>query len=65
MTWADYEISDTTVKYKVSTSIDHPLIIQEVTGIYDSVQRRVIDTSERQVIEALVSLGWTPPDEST
>ena len=41
-------------------------IVQETysvdSGVRERIMRDVINTKERQVREALIALGWTPPD---
>lgn len=36
-------------------------ISNDVPNVHDEVIRRVIDVSEHQIKDALVSMGWTPP----
>lgn len=48
----------------VGTDI-HPggLIVQTI-DLAGEVQRRVLDTAEQQVRNALIALGWTPPSDT-
>ena len=55
-----------TIGYEVTTTpCTDGQIVQEVDfvteGIRDRVMRQVIDTREKQVRDALIALGWTPP----
>jgi len=34
-------------------------------GVRERLTRQIIDTQEQQVREALITLGWTPPEEKT
>jgi len=49
------------------TTTPHPngLIVQKVDfdhfGFVQETQRRMMDTMDAQVREALIALGWTPP----
>ena len=40
-------------------------IVQEAYGVFNDIReqmiRRVMDTQEYQIREALIALGWTPP----
>jgi len=37
----------------------------EVNGIVSQLSRQVIRTQDKQIRDALISLGWTPPLDST
>ena len=34
-----------------------------LNGIRNDVMRRVMDTQEQQIRDALIALGWTPPNK--
>ena len=34
-----------------------------LNGIRNDVMRRVMDTQEQQIRDALIQLGWTPPNK--
>lgn len=56
------------MKYIMNTSIFRDgKIVQEVDteheDILTKIIREVFDTKEKQLIEALIKLGWTPPKE--
>jgi len=53
--------------YKIECTIQADgKILQELgyfsDGIYTNIVRQVIDTQEQQIRDALVKLGWTPPN---
>jgi len=51
---------NTSVKDKViTTSVDFKSPLGEI----ENRAKHIIDTQEKQVQEALISLGWTPPAE--
>ena len=51
---------NTSVKDKViTTSVD----FKSPLGIIENRAKQIIDTQEKQVQDALISLGWTPPAE--
>ena len=54
-------------KIGVKTKVFQHQIVQEVfserDGIRDTIQRHVIGIRDQQVRDALVSLGWTPPED--
>ena len=54
-------------KIGVKTKVFQHQIVQEVfserDGIRETIQCQVIDIRDQQVKDALVSLGWTPPEE--
>ena len=56
-------IKFTTPKFSVKTELlDDVTILQSV--MYDcakQLQQSIIDTTERQVYEKLIEMGWTPP----
>jgi len=56
------------VKYRVLTKIEDSTIIQELqqlndltTDVYEAITRKIIDTQDAQIVQALKNLGWTPP----
>ena len=56
------------MKHEVKTNtFDDGKIIQEtfmenpLTQAMETISRRMIDTQEQQIHDALVTLGWTPP----
>lgn len=58
-----------TTSYQVNISIADKRIVSDYemvspNGIREMIIRQVIDTGDAQVREALIKLGWTPPDEA-
>jgi hypothetical protein len=56
------------VKYRVLTKIEDSKITQELqqlndltTEVYEAITRKIIDTQDAQIVQALKNLGWTPP----
>ncbi len=53
--------------YKVETEIEKSNIIQsiklydDISELVTTISRRIINTEEQQIREALIKLGWTPP----
>ena len=52
--------------FEVTTKIiaDDKILLEvhsTLNGIRDDVMRRVMDTQEQQIRDALIALGWTPP----
>lgn len=49
------------MRYEISvvTTASDGVIDQAIDGL----QRRIMDTSEEQTRQALIGLGWTPPDD--
>lgn len=55
---------------EIITSIHGDLIVQEVTGpgidwktmAREQIAREVMNTKDAQVREALIRMGWTPPN---
>ena len=52
--------------FEVTTKIiaDDKILLEvhsTLNGIRDDVIRRVMDTQEQQIRDALITLGWTPP----
>lgn len=39
-------------------------VYDEIDGIRQYIMRRIINTQEQQVRDALIALGWTPPQTS-
>lgn len=58
---------------RIETRISGDLIIQEVTGpghdwrtmARELIAREVMNTLDTQVREALIRMGWTPPENPT
>ena len=55
---------------KVETRVFPSGLIEQDTifsdnGVRERLTRQIIDTQEQQVREALIVLGWTPPEEKT
>lgn len=52
------------VKFTIRTSVEPDnLIVQETTDLAGQVHRAVLNTQHNQTRKALISLGWTPPEE--
>lgn len=56
-------------KFEIKTQvIDNAIIEQETLSIVhdykEQVVRQLFDTREKQIREALIKLGWTPPKEN-
>jgi len=57
------------MEIKINTFTKDDLIIQEeymedhATSYRSEITRRIMNTREDQVREALIELGWTPPEE--
>ena len=54
--------------FEVTTKIitDNKILIEvhsTLNGIRDDVLRRIVDTQEQQIRDALITLGWTPPNK--
>ena len=54
--------------FEVTTKIiaDDKILLEvhsTLNGIRDDVMRRVMDTQEQQIRDALIALGWTPPNK--
>ena len=54
--------------FEVTTKIiaDDKILLEvhsTLNGIRDDVMRRVMDTQEQQIRDALIQLGWTPPNK--
>lgn len=49
----------------VTTPLPDGKILQDTysisVGVKEQIMRRIMDTKESQVREALIELGWTPP----
>ncbi len=56
-----------TYKVKITTEIIDGIIVQTAessrANIIFDLQLTVVDVKEEQMKQALISLGWTPPDE--
>jgi len=51
------------LKWKIRTTIPSEAVIeQEVTDPAGQVTRTICDLKESQLKEALIKMGWTPPD---
>ncbi len=52
--------------YNISTEIDGEIITQvsKITegGVVFNLTKAIVNTKEKQMREALLKLGWTPPD---
>lgn len=48
-------------EYKVTTDFDNGLIRQTVSYDGRAFVQMVLDVRERQIREALIAMGWTPP----
>lgn len=51
-------------KYTVTTAHKDGGYIEQFlidTKLEETISRWVLDTSERQMVQALINLGWTPP----
>lgn len=58
-----FEITDS-VKLRLDCSYNSEGVIELTThGFFDNIVKKVIDTQEQQVREALIALGWTPPKD--
>lgn len=55
-------------EYKIETKIHHYSIHQKVYSVVENMVNQissvVIDTKEKQFINALIKLGWTPPKDT-
>ena len=54
--------------FEVTTKIitDNKILIEvhsTLNGIRDDFLRRIVDTQEQQIRDALITLGWTPPNK--
>lgn len=60
------DMSDTKLEYELRTNITDKMIIQEAFEVREeiatSIGRWIAETREQEFIDALVKLGWTPPD---
>lgn len=57
------------IGYRIDTKImPDGKIVQELSEVMDDMKqtllRSVMDTKEQQTREALIRLGWTPPQEN-
>mgnify|MGYP001585279664 CR=1 FL=1 len=50
------------IKYTIDTTINNTQIIQVLRDNSGELARWVIDTREEQTREALIKLGWKPPE---
>jgi hypothetical protein len=54
------------IDVKVDTFVNGNLIVQDVSSVVgdkiSQVSRQVCDTSEKGIRDALVKMGWMPPD---
>lgn len=63
------KLSDMKIKIKCDTEIKGKKIIQKIyipdSSLFNGyeVASRVMDTSEKEIKEALIRLGWTPPKD--
>ena len=56
------------MKITINTSVENDSIIfQEIKSEYEEItqiiSRTIVDTKEKQLREALIKLGWTPPSQ--
>jgi hypothetical protein len=57
------------MKYVITTSIEGNKIIQEgryedeLNSVRTKMVRKILNTEEQQVKDALIKLGWTPPKD--
>jgi hypothetical protein len=49
-------------KVTVETLFTDAGLIEQTIDIAGSIHRRVLNTQEEQIRQALIALGWTPPD---
>ena len=54
---------------RISTEVSDNAIVQTVAlhgmnDIYENISREVVMIKEQHVRDALISLGWTPPEEN-
>ena len=54
---------------RISTDVSDNAIVQTVAlhgmnDIYENISREVVMIKEQQVRDALILLGWTPPEEN-
>jgi hypothetical protein len=53
-----------TDKFTIKTFVDPgDTITQETTDLANKIHRRLIKTQDDHIRKALISLGWTPPEE--
>jgi hypothetical protein len=60
-------VRDMTKSFEVDTKVFSSGMIEQVTefndnGVREQLTRKLIDTNEVQLREALIKLGWTPPE---
>lgn len=60
------------MKFKIETDVfSDGKIHQKITktddlwGITDHIQTKIVDTQEKHIREALIKMGWTPPPEQS
>lgn len=55
------------MEYKLNTSTKNNIIIQELFKKEENITKRlftwIINTREKDIRNALIDLGWTPPPE--
>jgi hypothetical protein len=59
------------MKYKIDTDVfEGGIISQELSSVDNignvqtKISRWIVDTREEDIKQALIKLGWTPPDDS-
>lgn len=57
----DYRVNTTVTGQVVSQDVEAPSLID---GKYELLARRLVDLQDQGIREALIKLGWTPPNEA-
>lgn len=57
------------ISFKVTTEVDEDnieqiVLMKDLQGNYEQVCRHIYQVKEKQLKDALIQLGWTPPKES-
>lgn len=59
----------TDYKFKIDTFVLNNKIVTEIIGLADDIMgstvRKVIDLQDKQIRNALIQLGWTPPETNS
>lgn len=55
------EGADDSYKINIRTDVFRDGVIEQTDSVMGQIMRRVLDTREEQVRQALIMLGWTPP----
>lgn len=55
-----------TVSFSVTTNVEGAKITAEtkIQGMFNQFYKRVVETEDEQIREALIHLGWTPPSDT-